>query len=593
MTENFNEKKYNYIFCDSFDALEYYYKIGLKKNIPVITSSPKILSLKKINSINLYKNWNTSKFQKFQKSILDFTLEVFKDLNSGKSFSREERLLVAIYSNRYHNFLLKSAQLEENLKKKKILFIKVSEQIYNFKPINPPWDYLFKKNKNFEIITFYPIKKNSVSSKTNFLERLYMGGLETAFFRIFSFLSTYLRHLSNKRLIIISENELLIEASIKFLFKGYIPINLNALKKEKLSFQEKKIKTVKKLIKNTISRRISKYVKKTYRKDCANYFFENLNNFYGEYQYWVLYFEKNIDNLYKDHNKSVLLSNHPANPKGLAAKNVFNKRNIKLISFQHGVAAEISGSHDNVLSQHDSSASDQYYAFNKKAVDVARENPFNKASHDIYGIPKRYKRQNNIFKFNKKYPILFLSNKLYRGNDGGIHVWVDDYEFNNIESKLIKTILRNTNKKVFYKPYPASFDRYIEKDPLLEEIEKYKNISIVEDKKDARYLTGKSKLIICTTASSTLSWALMADTPLVFINIPTAAPLKKEAIHYFDKGLFLFSYDKQQSLENLRKLLSLPFRDINKLWKDKKNYRRELIENFVSSSKNLSHKDII
>ena len=85
----------------------------------------------------------------------------------------------------------------------------------------------------------------------------------------------------------------------------------------------------------------------------------------------------------------------------------------------------------------------------------------------------------------------------------------------------------------------------------------------------------------------------MADTPLVFINIPTAAPLKKEAIHYFDKGLFLFSYDKQQSLESLRKLLSLPFRDINKLWKDKKSYRRELIENFVSSSQSLSHKDII
>ena len=121
MTENLNEKKYNYVFCDSFDALEHYYKKGLKKSIPVITSSPKILSSKKINSINLYKNWSTNKFKKFQKSILGFTLEIFKNLNSSYGFSREEKLLVAIHSNRYQSFLLKISQLEESLKKKILL----------------------------------------------------------------------------------------------------------------------------------------------------------------------------------------------------------------------------------------------------------------------------------------------------------------------------------------------------------------------------------------------------------------------------------------------------------------------------------------
>ncbi len=587
MTENLLEKKYNYVLCDSFDALEHYYKIGLKKSIPVITSSPKILSSKKINGINLYKNWSTYKFKKFQKTILDFTLEVFKNLNSNKSISREEKLLVAIYANRYQSFLLKISQLEENLKKKKILFIRVSEQFYNLKAINPPWDYLFKKNKNFEIKTFYPTKKKPLFSKTNYLERLYMGGLETIFFRIFSFLSTYLRNLSSKRLIIISENELLIEASLKFLFQGYIPINLSSLKKEKITNQEKKIKKVKKLIHRTIARRLSKYVKKTYRKDCINYFFENLNNLYGEYQYWLFYFEKNIDNLYKNQNKSVLLSNHPATPKGLAAKNVFNKRKIKLISFQHGVAAEISGSHNNLLSQHDSSSSDQYYAFNNAAVSVAAENPFNVAQHYVYGMPKRYRRQKNIFKFRKKYPILFLSNMLYRGNDGRIHTWVNDYEFFNIESDLIKIISTNLNKQVFYKPYPASFKRYEEKDPILEEIDSYKNVHIIKNNKDARYLTGNSRLIICSTSSSTVSWAIMSNIPVVFINLPNIAPLKKEAIPYFEKGLFLFNYNNKYSMKKLRKLLSLNFKDINKIWNEKIIYRNKLIQTYISSKRDI------
>ncbi len=419
-----------------------------------------------------------------------------------------------------------------------------------------------------------------------------MGGLETIYFRLFSFLSPLLYYLSNKRIIIISENELVIEASQNLLLKGYIPVNFNSIKKKEIYNQEKKNKLIKKLIFNTLSGRIRTYVNKDYREDCINYFFEKFLVFYGEYQYWVSYFEKNADSLVKGKNRLILVSNYPANPKGLAAKNVFNKRNIKLISFQHGVSAEISGSHDNVLSQHDSSASDQYYAFNNTAVSVAKANPFNIAQHRVYGIPKRYKRQHPIFKFRKKYPILFLSNKLYRGNDGGVHTWINDYEFLNIESNLIKMVFRNLNKQVFYKPYPASFDRYEEIDPILEEIDGYKNVHIIKNNKDARFLTGNSRLIICTTASSTFSWAIMSNVPVVFINFPNVAPLKKEAIQYFDKGLFLFSYNSKNSMSKLKNLLSLNFKDINEIWKEKITFRKKLIETYISSTQSLLNSDI-
>ncbi len=585
MQQSLCKKKYDYILCDSHSALDYFYKKGLNKKIPVITSSPKILSIKKINSINLYKNWNTNKFKRFQKSILGFTLKVFKELDRSKYFSREEALLTAIHANRFNNFLLKVSQLQKSLKYKRVLFIKISDDYSNASQINPPWEYVFASNKDFESLGFKPEFKKKIFSKTNFIKRIYFGGFETFAYRIFSFFSKFFYHFFKKRIIIISENELLIEASLNFILKGYAPINISLIKQKKRgTFHNKnKIELTKKLLSSIIQFRVNNNVSNSYKKESINYFFKNLNNIFQDYNYWVSYFNENSSKFILNKNFTYILANHPANAKGLAAKNVFKKKKVNLISFQHGVTAEISASHNYCLSQHDSSASDVYYAFNKQAVSVARKNPFNISSHKIYGMPKRYKRQEKKFGIHKKYSILFLSNRLHRGNDGGISVWVNDFEFSQLEISLIKKVFSKVNKTIFYKPYPASFDRYLENDPVLEEIYKYKNLKIIYNKQDARYLTGNSKLLICCIASSTLSWAIMSKTPVVFINFENIAPLRKDAIEIFNKGLFLFNYDDKHSMQNLKKLLSLPYSHINELWKQKVFHRKKLIQNYISS----------
>ncbi len=580
--------KYDYILCDSFDALIHFYSIGLSKQIPVITSSPKILSEKKINSIDLYKNWNLDKFKKFQKSILNFTVNVFNTLVQDNRFSREEALLSAICSNRFNNFLLKTSQLNNTLNKKKILFIKISDDYPNSKVINPPWENIFDK-KNINIKVYYPKSKDIFFSQTSFLKRIIMAGFETFFFRVISSFSKILSIFLNKKLIIINENELLIEASLRFLFKGYVPISFSLVKTNKSisKINNKKLSLAKNLLSSIITNRVSSFTNRAYKKECLNFFFNQLEEIYKSYQEWLVYFEKKAEYLCINNKKIILFSNHPASPKGLAAKNVFNKKNIKLISFQHGVTAEISGSHNYCLSQHDSSASDEYFAFNNQAVEVAKKNPFNISVHNIYGAPKRYKRQNIISNLFYKYPILFLSNKLYRSNDGAVSIWANDYELYKTESLLVKKVLSKVNKEIFYKPYPSSFDRYLEKDPILDDIERFSNIKIIQNKQDARYLIGSFKLVICCTASSTFSWVIMANTPVVFINFKNIAPLKNNAIPLFKEGLFYFNFDNEKSLHDLKNFLSLPFTKINKLWHDKSSKRKKLIETFVSSNKKI------
>ena len=152
-----------------------------------------------------------------------------------------------------------------------------------------------------------------------------------------------------------------------------------------------------------------------------------------------------------------------------------------LYSCQHGVTAEISDSHDYCLSQHDSSSSDVYLAFNRSSFEIARKNPFNESNRQfIYGSPARYRRINKVFSFSRCIDVLYLSNNLYTGNIGGIATWASDYEKAKSEIKIIKT-LEKVNKIISYKPYPEINKRYYEFNPCLEELKNFKkNIEVVK-----------------------------------------------------------------------------------------------------------------
>ena len=55
-------KEFDYVLCDSIEALNYCYNKGLNKKIEVITSSPSILLEKKIKSIPIDQKWSEKKF---------------------------------------------------------------------------------------------------------------------------------------------------------------------------------------------------------------------------------------------------------------------------------------------------------------------------------------------------------------------------------------------------------------------------------------------------------------------------------------------------------------------------------------------------
>ena len=145
-------------------------------------------------------------------------------------------------------------------------------------------------------------------------------------------------------------------------------------------------------------------------------------------------------------------------------------------------------------------------------------------------------------------------------------------------------MLDKINKKVFYKPYPEFNKRYYDKNPCLLELRNKKNIKVIKNNYDARYLINNSRVLVCGTATSTVAWTIMSDIPTVFINYKHIAPLKKNAYDSFIKGLFLFDYNNKNFFADITSFLNKDFDEIKEIWQSKEAQRKRLREDYISSS---------
>ena len=101
-------------------------------------------------------------------------------------------------------------------------------------------------------------------------------------------------------------------------------------------------------------------------------------------------------------------------------------------------------------------------------------------------------------------------------------VCTTDLEKAKIEINILN--LLKTKKQIFYKLYPEVRKRYYEDNPCIKFAKNINNVNIIKESYDARYLLKYSKLLICASASSTISWALLSERPVVFINFKYMAP---------------------------------------------------------------------
>ena len=96
--ESVDLSKYNTIFCDSVQALEWAYNNGLSKSATIKSSSPAVLLSKKINTCSIEDRWTIEELGKFQGTIKKMTEDVFDAVLSVTGAERELALAISKFT---------------------------------------------------------------------------------------------------------------------------------------------------------------------------------------------------------------------------------------------------------------------------------------------------------------------------------------------------------------------------------------------------------------------------------------------------------------------------------------------------------------
>jgi hypothetical protein len=585
MIKKVDFSNYKIIFCDSLEALNWAYQNGLPKSAIVKSSSPAMLWDKKKTIENIEYEWTTFKREKFQEEIQQLTEQVFDSIISIPESDRELALCITDVVYRFQNIIYKAACLNESDYREPRLLIYVDGKTGPHGNImNSPWSQLLSSNPLF-LVEKYTLKNDNWTQQNtegvSYWNRFKLAGYETIIYRLSKKIMKVLpAFLFKRELIMPNENELNIEIAASLALRG-VRIRDLKIDESRLIRDNSKVnfsslyEVVLPIVNNRIERWVAPSAAKITMSIFNSHLQEQLTKFYG-------FVDKFENKIYKSNKKKqYVLMNAPGNIKGFALANVCKKHRIPILSSQHGVTVEISKKHNIARYEHDNSVANVMFSYNKKIIQVENNTHFNNSKHYCVGMPLRLMRVKYLNQSNKPTPpIVFISTNLY--NRGFSLSGYTDYQRARNEQTLINEVWSKLPHKVCYKTYPEDNRRYADRDPVFSDVNKAKNMELFSKKIDMRYLISNFKILVTTSATSTIGWPVMSNKPVVFINQEKHMPLTNDAYLSFSKGLFVFNDYEKDFYKDLRDFLSLPLNEIERLWVEKQKDREDMIKNYFS-----------
>ena len=259
----------------------------------------------------------------------------------------------------------------------------------------------------------------------------------------------------------------------------------------------------------------------------------------------------------------------------------------KIINVMHGLSSGFLKENSlRKMEHYECEAPDMTLCFNRSERDRLKK-LFPKKL--IYPISMVQEAKNKRFRVLKRFNV----NKILKLNDN-INVFYPsiNYPYNNVThygfrmsdkksyqfEKNMILLLSNLNKRAIYKPYPMR--GYVNKDPLIEYAQNFKNIKVIDKNYDFRFASSVGDIFILGSigTSSTITWMLGENKPIIYLHTNFNFKISEKGKKIVDQTLIVVDIDKDDWKENLNNILNKPYEEIVKIWKGKQIYRDQYEE---------------
>ncbi len=260
---------------------------------------------------------------------------------------------------------------------------------------------------------------------------------------------------------------------------------------------------------------------------------------------------------------------------------------FKIINVMHGLTTSFKK--QEYIDFYECDAPDMTLCFNNSERDMYKKlspnallypiSAVQEAKNKRLGYLKRF-QVNKMLKINNETNIFYPSDLYPHNNFSNYGFQPPDKSKYEFEKNLL-TLFSKLNKRIIYKHYPMRC--YIDSNPLNEYAQSLKNIKVIKELFDFRYASSIGDIFILGNigTSSTLTWMLGENKPIVFLYTNKSRFIHDEGKKIIDQSLIVVDIDQNNWAENLTNILNKPYEELLKIWQDKKIYRDQFDEKWL------------
>lgn len=569
-------------FCDSGVALRALAAQGLNPDCRILTASPFLHAELGLRSEFLRDRVDAVKLGSMQAIRVELQSRALRAARARPECQAYGEIAAQTVLTSLDFLVLAACLTQSDCEEPRLIIRTVSGDEHADQVFNGPWTTLLADNGNVRVIEcnvpadgFNP---ESWGAPRGWLDRLRVTSWRRLAYRAVSSLGSILPPSGAREAVILSENELLQETAYSLAMCGW-SLRQMRLPAKPIELEVGESDGLADVCREALAPYCERWVIGPVRDRLMALIIERLLSAARELKAAAAGLEAALAEL-PPCRERVLLSNFPAKSTVLGAWHVARHQGLPLFGFQHSISFEICDTQTETFATKDIVCSDRVYAYNEKAAALANTIPQRHGVSVPVGMPGDLRGMKTLSLFRRRLAtVAFISTTVYTGYWGRLAYGTrNDAGMLDFELGMIRDVLAGIRHDVLYKRYPAL--RLLDPDPTTAAAEATPNIKVYSDFVDMRYLLGGCDVLVTARATSTLSWCMMSDKPLVFVDIDDDMRLRDDVRPAFDAGLFLFSTAELGWDTKLRVFLDRPIADIRREWRAKADARSELVRSY-------------